>query len=431
MEDPVTPPLVGPDVDRSHEALHIGDGKPHVASLFSMHSRGVLLLERHTVCNLSEQVISLGRQWRDVGSSFLAMVLLQTWTTLFAVLLSIMSISFFAYGPVGDEYALDLSLTGFIIVLPTVGNAYMAFRRREEALRQLSVLKSRLLWVSEAARQGSERDSGDGSSPGHNAILQTTCELLESMRSYFSTPRFYATQYPYTGTRRAMGRIAQERVQLLRHINACFLHISRSTQGGNKQLEDAHLAFELLSNIKEFRLPQALRALTRVGCTVVVPVFVGPFWASFYKSTSSFAFALLVGTLLNAFLVAMLNVAIDLEDPFDNQGLDIIYIDEPFNEMQQNMYLDIDAEMATPWRSLTRPSVRQSDDSFIDRLPSASGTGHDTATLEQQHWKQQPSHSRMPPSQQMSHSGMREKLRVGSSPHVNKNPAEVPLSTEL
>lgn len=42
--------------------------------------------------------------------------------------------------------------------------------------------------------------------------------------------------------------------------------------------------------------------------------------ASYYNNTTSFSFALLIGTLLNVILVAFLNVAIDLEDPFDNQG---------------------------------------------------------------------------------------------------------------
>lgn len=47
--------------------------------------------------------------------------------------------------------------------------------------------------------------------------------------------------------------------------------------------------------------------------------------SSYKKATGSFAFSLLVGLLLNLVLVALLNVAIALEDPFDNVGLDGIY----------------------------------------------------------------------------------------------------------
>lgn len=40
--------------------------------------------------------------------------------------------------------------------------------------------------------------------------------------------------------------------------------------------------------------------------------------ATYKRATNSFAFALLVGLLLNLVIVAVLNVAIALEDPFDN-----------------------------------------------------------------------------------------------------------------
>ena len=43
--------------------------------------------------------------------------------------------------------------------------------------------------------------------------------------------------------------------------------------------------------------------------------------ASFKQATGSFSYSLLVGLLLNLILVALLNVAIALEDPFDNVRL--------------------------------------------------------------------------------------------------------------
>lgn len=41
------------------------------------------------------------------------------------------------------------------------------------------------------------------------------------------------------------------------------------------------------------------------------------------------------GVQLNLSLVGLLNVSIALEDPFDNQGLDGIYIDEALFEAEQ------------------------------------------------------------------------------------------------
>ena len=38
------------------------------------------------------------------------------------------------------------------------------------------------------------------------------------------------------------------------------------------------------------RTPQGLRALMRSFVTIVVPIYVGPYWAAFSKTTGSFAF---------------------------------------------------------------------------------------------------------------------------------------------
>lgn len=55
--------------------------------------QAVLRLERSRV-----QVTSMLLQFRDVGSSFCTFVLVQTWLTVFTILVSICSISFFTYG---------------------------------------------------------------------------------------------------------------------------------------------------------------------------------------------------------------------------------------------------------------------------------------------------------------------------------------------
>ena len=46
-------------------------------------------------------------------------------------------------------------------------------------------------------------------------------------------------------------------------------------------------------------------------------------------------YALLLCLQLNLALVGLLNVSLALEDPFDNQGLDGIYVDEALFEAEQ------------------------------------------------------------------------------------------------
>jgi len=284
-------------------------------------------------------------QFRDVGSSFCTFVLVQTWLTVFTILVSICSISFFTYGPADGRFALDLSYIGFLIILPTLMAATMAFARREAALKELAAVKSGLLWVwLRSQRSSSRRDDGSSDS----AVQETMWALTEALRVYLLTPRFYTHSYPYTGVRPKMVGVAQERGRHLRRATACFIKLSQLCQGCDDQLQQVHVAFERMANIKEYRLPQHLRSVLRFGVPVLVPVFLGPFWSNYYFGTRSFAFALLIGTLLNVVLVAMLNISIELEDPFDNLGLDGIYCNEPLHELEEAILMDADEELRGP-----------------------------------------------------------------------------------
>eukprot|EP00951_Prasinocladus_malaysianus_P049744 scaffold673162_cov47-Prasinocladus_malaysianus.AAC.1 len=48
---------------------------------------------------------------------------------------------------------------------------------------------------------------------------------------------------------------------------------------------------------------------------------------------------------MNLAMMVLLNTSIILEDPFDNQGLDGIYIDEPLSECEQMINMDEDHEL--------------------------------------------------------------------------------------
>lgn len=352
-----------------------------------MHSRGVLLLERSEVLNFSAQALSAVRHTRDVGSAFFTLLLMQTWLTAFTCVMTIISIAFFSYGPSKDHFPLDLSYIGFLIILPCLLCLYLAFTRREGALHDLSQVKSGLLFCWLRVQRLASRSNDDAVDSQLAAIQQTMFSLLDGMRIYLLQPRFYATAYPYFGVRSKMVAIAQDRTRHLRRITACFKKLSDLCEGCDDRLELVHLAFERLTNVKEFRSPQPLRAMTRICIPVVIPVFVGPFWASYYASTGSFAFALLVGLLLNLVLVALLNVAIALEDPFDNVGLDGIYCDEHFHELEQNILMDADAELAASAArfSQARARIMPTSDTKMSRRNGWSPTsgrqspnGHET-----------------------------------------------------
>ena len=46
------------------------------------------------------------------------------------------------------------------------------------------------------------------------------------------------------------------------------------------------------------RTPQGLRALLRTFSTIVIPIYVGPYWAAFQKGTGSFAFVVFLSSIV-------------------------------------------------------------------------------------------------------------------------------------
>lgn len=60
---------------------------------FSVHSRGVQLLERSRVLDVSQQLSSLGRQLRDISVSFWVLVTIQPWLTWIALAVTLGSVS--------------------------------------------------------------------------------------------------------------------------------------------------------------------------------------------------------------------------------------------------------------------------------------------------------------------------------------------------
>lgn len=68
-----------------------------------------------------------------------------------------------------------------------------------------------------------------------------------------------------------------------------------------------------------------MRSLARFY-VVIMPLFFGPYYAWVAEETGSFVFALFLSLFGSLALVALLNVATDLEDPFTEFGRDSIRI---------------------------------------------------------------------------------------------------------
>ncbi|KAK9846324.1 hypothetical protein WJX81_001504 [Elliptochloris bilobata] len=323
---------------------------------FSVHARGVQLLDRGRLLDGQYIGLSAFRSLRDISGSLYTFLLIQGWLSVWSSLITIVSVAFFAYEPPnGQAAAVDWTVPAFAVLLPLFGLVWWGFQRREGALRDLADVKTLVLHISLAHRDWLPLGQLP---PGHALTVQHTLHLLlESMRSYFLPSRFYSREYPYTRVKAGMMQVAQHRAKQMRRLTAAFRQLTRCTEAlrrvglGDAQAaqlaawaQQLHAAVERMANVKEYRTPQGIRALVRCYCTLLLPVFFGPHYARL-RSSIHLVYALFLAVVLNLAIIGVLHCAMGLEDPFDNLGLDGIYIDEAVFDIEQAMKTDEDAEL--------------------------------------------------------------------------------------
>ncbi|KAK9810038.1 hypothetical protein WJX72_003856 [[Myrmecia] bisecta] len=329
---------------------------------FSMHARGVQLLDINRLLDVPHQLKAAFRHLRDVSSALYTFLLIQTWLSIYSLVITIVSVSFYTYFKDGRVAApQDWTLAAFVILLPLLGFVLWAFARRERALRDLAEVKSLLLHIHLAHRDWVPAGSVDAM---HQlTVQQHLFGLIDALRTYFLPPRFYTRHYPLGGVKGKMMKIAQERAKAVRRITAAFKKLSSAglamQKGGLAAVQTARLhelnlqlqfAFERMATIKEYRTPQGIRSMARFYVVLFIPLFFGPYYAELSKS-ASFGFTLIFACLLDLAMVGLLNVSLALEDPFDNQGLDGVYVDEALFEAEQAIAMDEDAELSATGQS--------------------------------------------------------------------------------
>ncbi|CAL5222534.1 g4909 [Coccomyxa viridis] len=316
---------------------------------FSVHSRGVMLFDQHRF--LDGKFIGLGifRSLRDMSGSAFQLLMAQGWLSVWTTLITIISVFFFTYIEHGRTQYIDWSVASFMVFLPLLSTVWWTYQRREQALRDLAETKILLQHIALAHKDWLP----SGALPlGHlNEAQAALHTLINGMRSYFLPPRFYSTEFPFTGLKLKMMRIAQDRAKQTRRITIAFHKLFRLSQVlQTSGLGDGHLsqlaawslqlqmAFERMSAIKEYRTPQGFRALARCYVTLFIPIFFGPYYANLRLGIGT-PFAVIIAIVMNLATVAVLHTAMALEDPFDNQGLDGIYVDEALFEAEQAIQL--------------------------------------------------------------------------------------------
>lgn len=107
----------------------LGDGVRNSRSApFSLHSRGVQLLDTTRLFDAPHQIKSASRHLRDLLSSLYVFALVQSWLSVYNLLITISATAFYSFYHVDNvtvAYRLDWILAAFVIVLPMLGFTWM------------------------------------------------------------------------------------------------------------------------------------------------------------------------------------------------------------------------------------------------------------------------------------------------------------------
>lgn len=255
----------------------------------------------------------------------------------------IYAVCFFSFYKGRDHLAapIDFTFVGFTVVLPLVGFTWIAYQRRERSLGHLSDCKCLMISIINAFVQWNSVDS-----PLTEAQMAVS-SLISAMHNYFLPGRFYSRRYPYLGYKSAMVQIALDRARALRQFRESIAALgtavvnARTLNGMPSHLEatlhdrilQLSIAIERMSNVKEFGTSQGIRTMARIYICVIIPLFYAPYWA-WINSQTDFSLGFFSSIVIQLALTGTLNAALALEDPFDNDGLDGIFIDEQLYEVE-------------------------------------------------------------------------------------------------
>ena len=208
------------------------------------------------------------------------------------------------------SYDLNVTLFSIAVVFPLVFTIREAFKRRDAALEHLSQFSSALQAVHyafEQVRKLSPADKDHVATELHH-IAELFLDVLPSPSSDNAA-----------AVRRVNGLIGfiQERRQEL--SNSTIMKIIRF-------LQDVHESMDNTLNIKRHGTPVSLRAY----CLIFVFLFPAVFTPTIvYHLADKPTWIIYFMSLLHGFvLISLYNVQVDMENPFDQIGLDDIQLDE-------------------------------------------------------------------------------------------------------
>jgi len=360
----------------------------------------IRVAERYSIVARSTEhdVYRCTRRWQGFKNGFLNLIAsfvvatsqLANTEAVIGCVVTIISVT--AYWTYGQYLAahMNWSIVSLAVVFPITQGIGMGFRRREQALRDLSQVLgcTRSVWEAvqtwqiqpkgpRAADPASVYKAGEWvrAVEAYDRVQQR--ELQHLFHSFLAALITYFDCVRAGRARHTVGWHQEEQAHLfctLREQRAIVdSHISQMRRliqdvklkglpGGEAHRIDNYInmigvGFERLCAIKEYRTPRAFRAFARVYILLVGAMY-GPDYIMLARSDdgdeSNIIFALVYSCLIQLVMAGLFNVMLGLEDAFARRGgrgqLDSIKVPELVEAARRQM-LRIESEASQPWGS--------------------------------------------------------------------------------
>ncbi len=216
----------------------------------------------------------------------------------------------------GFHAELPTALIGIAIIFPIVFSINAAYRRREEALRYYASIKAQA-----AAIQFAHRDWAGSDAEGGARGKELMSNLLHRLSDYFTKREGMEEEERFDKVYEAFERFSASH-EALRENGVSTSEISRM----NQYLRGIMIDFEKMRNIHLYQTPRSLRAYSQVFLNLF-PILYAPYFAQICMDSKHEAAGYAVAVLYSLVLVTLDNIQQDLENPYDNVGVDDLNFD--------------------------------------------------------------------------------------------------------
>eukprot|EP00802_Teleaulax_amphioxeia_P016849 Tamp_16979.p1 GENE.Tamp_16979~~Tamp_16979.p1 ORF type:complete len:406 (+),score=85.10 Tamp_16979:136-1353(+) len=286
----------------------------------------------------------------------------------------------------GQHLAVGMSwnIVSLAVIFPISQGISMGFKRREGALTELDRLLGSMTVLWGAIHTWNLKQPGsdawmrvleafpDPAAAKHDlrALFE---EFLTALVSYTSVKRNGRSRYSISGNEAELEELMQITHQQRLRVCACIARMQRLVQnlktlglpGGEAHRLDSYvcqmsIAFERVCSFKEYRTPQAFRAVARVYILLLGALY-GPYYLWLSQGASgeerNLGCALVFACAMQIAMSGLFNVMLGLEDPFVRRAdrtssgmLDCIHVPS-LADVARRRLLAMEKESSNDWRT--------------------------------------------------------------------------------